>query len=195
MGICAPRSAMKSNPPAPTSGSQLQLGPWAAGYGASAVAILTAGVVTGIKITHMGKNYSSVNPPTATLVDGTYVALGQVCMVNKAAQQAGLGIGNVRVIANNQIGITFINYTGAAIQPNAAETYLVLAINDLPAISPSSEVGLTVTSTSPTATSQTVTEVQVTASGMLATDMPSVPNKPTTTAGIATVEDTAGATQ
>jgi hypothetical protein len=93
----------------------------------------------------------------------------------------------VRVIANNQIGITFINYTGAAIQPNAAETYLVLAINDLPAISPSSEVGLTVTSTSPTATSQTVTEVQVTASGMLATDMPSVPNKPTTTAGIATV--------
>jgi hypothetical protein len=136
----------------------------------------------------MGKNYSSTYPPTATLVDGTYIALGQICMVNKAAQQAGLGIGNVRVVANNQIGITFINYTpSTVITPSPAETYLVLALNDLPAISPWSEVGVTVTSTSAVAASATVTEITVTASGMLATDMPGVPNKPTTTAGIATV--------
>jgi hypothetical protein len=176
--------------PAPASGSQLQLGPWPAGSGASAVAIMglagasNAGQVTGIKMTHMGKNYSAVNPPTATLVDGTYIALGQICMVNKAAQQAGLGIGNVRVVANNQIGITFINYTGTAIPPTPSETYLVLALNDLPAISPWSEVGVTVTSTSATAASATVTEITVTANGMLATDMPGVPIKPSANTGM-----------
>jgi hypothetical protein len=179
--------------PAPTSGSQLQLGPWPAGSGASAVAILgvagasNAGQVIGIKMTNMGQHYSAVYPPTATLLDGVIVGLGQVCMVNKNAQQAGLGIGNVRVVANNQIGITYINYTGTAIQPTASETYLVVAINDIPAISPWSEVGVTITSTSATATSQTVTEITVTASGVLATDIPGVPVKPTTTAGMAPV--------
>ena len=141
----------------------------------------------------MGKNYSSVYPPVATLVDGTYVALGQVVMVNKAAQQAGLGISNPRVIANNQIGITFTNFTAAIVTPTLAETYLVMALDSIPAISPWSELGLTVTSTSATAASATVTEVSVSASGVLATDMPSVPVKPTVTAGIATVGGRAAA--
>jgi hypothetical protein len=176
--------------------SQLQMSVSPAGYGASAIPLLTAGVLTGIKMTHVGKNYSSTYPPTATLIDGTYFSLGQTVMVNKAAQTPGLGIGNVRVVAHNQIGITYINYTAAAITPTAPETYLVMALNDIPAVSPWSEVGATLTSTSATAsTTVSVTEITVTANGILALDMPGIAVKPTLTAGIATVGGRCAANQ
>ena len=54
---------------------------------------------------------------------GLLVGVDYVTGVSKPSQQAGLSIGNVRVSANNQVGITFVNSTGASITPTAAEVY------------------------------------------------------------------------
>jgi len=56
------------------------------------------------------------------------VAVGDFVAVSKPTTQAGLSIGNCRVSAVNQIGITFVNTpsAGGNITPTASETYLVL---------------------------------------------------------------------
>ncbi len=46
-----------------------------------------------------------------------------VLSVNKPTAQVGLGIAGVRVVADGQIAIVFINDTALAITPTAAETY------------------------------------------------------------------------
>lgn len=46
--------------------------------------------------------------------------------VNKPSAQAGLGIVNARVSANDTLAITFSNNTGAPIVPTAAEIYNIL---------------------------------------------------------------------
>ena len=134
-----------------------------------------------------GSNYSSVYPPTATLLNGTYISFGQICQVNKAAQQAGLGITNVQVLADNQIGITYVNYTSAAITPTAPETYQVMALDPIGALSNKVEISIPVTSASATGQSAAITEYSIGANGVLASDMPGVPVKPTHTANLAPI--------
>ena len=53
------------------------------------------------------------------------VVLGQdfAIDVTKPTEQAGLAIGQIRVSANNQITVVFINATAAPIVPTASETY------------------------------------------------------------------------
>ena len=55
----------------------------------------------------------------------TGIVNGMAVAVNKPTTQAGLGVVGARVIAANTIGITFLNATGAAITPTAAETYKI----------------------------------------------------------------------
>ena len=57
----------------------------------------------------------------------TGVKVGDVIVVNKPTQQAGLGICACRASAANQIAITFINPTAGNITPTASEVYKVLA--------------------------------------------------------------------
>lgn len=45
--------------------------------------------------------------------------------VSKATFQAGIGMGNWRVVADDTIGITFINATAGAVTPTANEVYKV----------------------------------------------------------------------
>jgi hypothetical protein len=52
--------------------------------------------------------------------------VGDMAVVSKPTAQAGLGIVNSRVSANNTLAITFSNNTGASITPTASEVYLVL---------------------------------------------------------------------
>lgn len=47
--------------------------------------------------------------------------------VNKPSLTAGLGVVNARVSAANTLALTFVNATGAAIDP-AAETYTIVAL-------------------------------------------------------------------
>jgi hypothetical protein len=56
-------------------------------------------------------------------VSGVLSASDTVVQVVKPTDQAGLSIGNVRVTANNQITLQFVNSTNSAITPTAAETY------------------------------------------------------------------------
>lgn len=51
---------------------------------------------------------------------------GDILEISKPTNQAGLGIGNVRVSAKDQIAVSFINATAASITPTAGETYQVL---------------------------------------------------------------------
>jgi hypothetical protein len=57
----------------------------------------------------------------------TGVKVGDIIVVNKPTQQAGLGICACRASAANQIAITFINPTAGNITPTASEIYKVLA--------------------------------------------------------------------
>ena len=65
----------------------------------------------------------------------TGVAPGEFLYVAKASEQQGIGIAGCRVAANNQIAITFLNQSTAAITPSAAETYTYFASNGLQAAS------------------------------------------------------------
>lgn len=56
---------------------------------------------------------------------GVRLALDVVVGVQKPTSQAGLGIVNTRVSANDQIGITFSNNTGGSLTPTAGEVYTV----------------------------------------------------------------------
>src|SRR5882672_922132 len=60
--------------------------------------------------------------------------LGSFPIVNKPTSQAGLGITNIRVSADDQVAITFLNNSTGAITPTAAETY---AFSFLPTSVPS----------------------------------------------------------
>ena len=112
------------------------------GYGQSA---LTRGQAAGVIST-----YSSTQSPSAvgaiTSVESAFTVqtgsgfvmqpqTGDVAIVNKLAAQAGLGVGNTRVSANNTVNQTFFNLTGGSITPTASEVYKILTIRGLPTIS------------------------------------------------------------
>jgi hypothetical protein len=58
---------------------------------------------------------------------GLAVATDFIIGVSKPTAQAGLGIVGWRVTADNTIGITFSNNTGAGITPTASQVYTVFA--------------------------------------------------------------------
>ncbi len=62
------------------------------------------------------------------------IASGDFLFVNKPTQQAGLGMGNVRVSSAANAGITFYNVSTAAISPTAGEVYGIVGIRGLATI-------------------------------------------------------------
>lgn len=65
----------------------------------------------------------------------TGVCPGMIVPLNKPSEQQGLGIGNVRVVANNVLGVTYINNGNTAITPTS-ETYLYSGLAGIAPISP-----------------------------------------------------------
>jgi hypothetical protein len=66
-----------------------------------------------------------------TTVERTFTVIGldtgfDFVAVNKPTHQAGLGIVNVRVSADDTLAITYMNNTGAGITPTT-ESYLLMA--------------------------------------------------------------------
>ena len=55
---------------------------------------------------------------------GVKLATDTILNVVKPTAQAGLGIVGMRVSADNTVGITFMNNTGAGITPTASQVYL-----------------------------------------------------------------------
>lgn len=58
-------------------------------------------------------------------VPGLRLTSDMIVGVSKPTAQAGLGIVGFRVTANDTLGITFSNNTGAGITPTASQVYLI----------------------------------------------------------------------
>lgn len=58
-------------------------------------------------------------------VPGLRLTTDMIGAVSKPTAQAGLGIVGWRVTANDTLGITFSNNTGAGITPTASQEYLI----------------------------------------------------------------------
>lgn len=109
----------------------------------------------------------------------------QTVLLNKPTSQAGLGVANVRVVGNNQIGITYVNTSGAPITPTA-ETYTFVAARGF------SLHGVVVYSvnvgTLAAVAQGTTAEQTLTVNGLAVTDqLLGYPTKPTTQAGLGIV--------
>jgi hypothetical protein len=103
------------------------------GSGATGEAIVVAGVVVGVRITNQGSGYTVA--PTVTFVGGNNITPGMALMVTKPTTNVGLAIGNCRVSGNNEIAITYVNPTAAVVTPTTPETYSIMALNSVPAMS------------------------------------------------------------
>jgi hypothetical protein len=111
----------------------LPVPPIPGGSGASAVAIISAtGTVIGVQVTEGGSGYTSA--PIVTFEGGNNISPGMCLWVEKSATQAGLGIGNVRIVDDRTIAIEFVNPTAGALTPTALGTYRIIAMNELQAI-------------------------------------------------------------
>lgn len=108
--------------------------------------------------------------------------LGSFPIVNKAANQAGLGIGNVRVSAENQVAITYLNNSSGAITPTAAETYSFAFVPTL--VPASNTLVYNVQQASTAVGASTTVEVTTAITGLLAADVISGVSKPTFQAGL-----------
>lgn len=91
--------------------------------------------IRGMPTTSVALTPTSVaaNTTTEQLFTVSSVRVGDLIQVNKPTVQAGLDIVGCRVSANNQIGITFMNVTSAAIVPTA-ENYIVFGMSGLDAV-------------------------------------------------------------
>ncbi len=94
----------------PTSTDNWQIMEVKSGSGLTTTAALTPAAVA-----------SSTSAEQTFTVTGA--VKGTMAVVNKAAAQAGLGIANVRVTDTDEVTVTYVNLTGAAITPTAAEVY------------------------------------------------------------------------
>lgn len=146
---------------------------------------LTRGLAAGVVST-----YSTTQTPSAagattssesafTVQTGTGFVMqpivGDTVIVNKLAAQAGLGVGNTRVSANNTINQTFFNLTAGSITPTGSEVYKVVTLRGLPTIS-------AVLTPSVVAASATV-EQQFTVTGLQVGQLVQV-SKPTSQTGL-----------
>ena len=150
------------------------------GYGAVLRAkVNTSGAVTQIDVIDRGIGYVS---PTAKCVGGNVIAPGMFPFVVKPTSDAGAAVCNVRIPAKSQIAITYVNPTAAVVTPTAAESYKILALSDVPAISNIVQYGVIATSIG-TFAAITSSEATLTVTGLLATDVAVGLQKPALTTG------------
>ena len=134
------------------------------------------------------------NPPASSALaagvepsslNRTRVTVGnpQTVIVNKPTSQAGLGVVNARISANNELALTFLNTSGAGITPTAAETYLFFASRGLALTSPYVTYLVHVGTLAQTNTITTA-EQTVTVNGLAAGDKIVGVSKPTAQAGL-----------
>lgn len=128
---------------------------------------------------------NSVSEQTFTL-SGTAanaLATGMMLWANKPTQQAGLGLMSARIPANNQVALTFANFSAATITPTASETYLFSALSGVMAVSNILNFGMNVGTLALIATVSS-NEQTVTEAGIAATDVMVGITKPTHQTGL-----------
>lgn len=151
-----------------------------AGSGAEGVAIIAGGAVIGVTVTKGGSKYNVV--PTVSFVGGNTLSKGMALMVTKPTTNAGLAIGNCRVVDDGQVAITFVNPTAAIVTPTTPETYSFVALNTVPAISNVTSYGVVATGIASIA-ANTSAEQALTVTGLVATDVLVGCSKPALNAG------------
>lgn len=116
----------------------------------------------------------------------TGLRVGELVQVVKPTSQAGLDIVGMRVVANNTLGITFANFTAAAITPTAAQAYLVMCLGGLDAVNNEMELQVNIISAlaAGVATITTAEIASIPAANLLATDTVKGVSKDTLQAGI-----------
>lgn len=83
---------------------------------------ISLAMIIGVALTPSSVGANTTAEQTFT-VNGLIV--GDQVAVTKPTNQAGLGIVNSRVSANNTLAITFSNNTGGGITPTAGEVYVI----------------------------------------------------------------------
>ncbi len=124
----------------------------------------------------------AANTTAEQLFTVTGIRLGELVQVNKPSVQAGLEIVGCRAAANNQLGITFANYTAAAITPTAAEAYTVFSLGGLDAVT--NEVTVQANLSPASVAIQTSTEFSATVAGLQFGDTVVGVQKPTQQAAL-----------
>jgi len=153
------------------------------GKGASGLALVSStGTILSIQITNAGSGYTAATPPTIMFLGGNAISTGMAVMVTKPTTTAGVAIGGARVVGSNQIAITYVNLTSAAVTP-AAEAYTVVGLNTMPPVNHITSYGAVATGLSSVA-SQTSSEQGITVNGLLATDICVGVQKPTLSTGL-----------
>lgn len=113
--------------------------------------------------------------PASSSVEQTFAVtglpVGALVQVNKPSAQAGLDIGNVRVVSNNVLGITYFNLTSASITPTSAEAYTIAALPGLDAVNNEVMYGFNVGTPGAISSGVVVTGGATTLTGLLATDV------------------------
>lgn len=113
----------------------------------------------------------------------TGIRAGELLIVNKPTTDVGLDVVGCRVAGNNQIGITFANFTAAVLTPTATQSYTVQSIGGVDAMSPILMAQLAIVGTQAVANA-TSAEVTLTSGNYGAQDMPMGVSKPTLQAGL-----------
>ncbi len=152
-----------------------------AGSGAEGIAVIAGGAVIGVAVTKGGSEYNAA--PIVSFVGGNTVSKGMALMVTKPTTNAGVAIGGCRVVDNNQVAITFVNPTAAAVTPTAAQVYSFMALNTVPSITNVTSYGMMV-GTLALVAGNTTAEQAVTVTGLVATDICVGVQKPSLQAGI-----------
>jgi hypothetical protein len=153
-----------------------------------ALAAITRGSQAGVIATYSSQQtpaavaQSTTAEQTFTVQSGTgatmLLASGDLLFVNKPTSQAGLGVGNVRVSASNQIGITYVNVpAGGNITPTGSQSYGIVALRGLGSLK------LTATLSPAAVAANSSVEQQFTVTGLPAGSLVQV-NKPTSQAGL-----------
>ena len=153
------------------------------GKGATGLPIINAGTIVGVQITNPGSGYSSTSLPTVAFIGGNTISPGMGLMVTKPTTNAGVAIGGCRVVGPNQIAITYVNCTSAAVTPTA-EAYSICGLHTMPATTNVISYGVVATGLASVA-SITSSEQSITINGLAATDIVVGCQKPTLSWGSA----------
>lgn len=114
----------------------------------------------------------------------TGLAAGSLVQVIKPTSQAGIDIVGCRAVADNVVGITFCNVTAATVTPTASESYQILGLMPISAISPILIAGATLTSGPTAVVTSSASEQAIALGSLLTTDSIVGISKPTAQAGL-----------
>ena len=141
----------------------------AGSFGATAVAVISGGAVVSVIPTTFGSGYVA-GQTFVTLSGGNTISTGMIGQVNYPVV-ANMGVGNVRVVGNNQIAFTSFSLGTANVSPTANASTIFGAFNEMPAASATTLFGFTAPANWVVGAANSTTNIAITVPGILTTDV------------------------